>query len=284
MPKQIVAIDSQRLDAMQNCAFYYDTKFNKSLVSINTPHYIERGSLIHEMLAVYYNLRKHRSRWMQNGKTYRDIVNSCIIAGRHKANKMQLALAEVEETISVFQQYVDHWENDGWDNILGVENVGSKVLWEDDDLIILYEVKIDLILRISSMIIPIDHKSLSSRRDPNELSNQFKGYCWFVGGHNLIVNEIGFQKTVKPVDKFRRHTLSFPQAIIEEWIENTVFWVKQSLSLQLAKIAPRNYTSCDKFSGCEMKRICIAEPGDLREYRIREGYKERVWDVGANHL
>jgi len=197
---------------------------------------------------------------------------------------MQLDIAEVEETIHIFGQYTDHWENDGWDNIIDVEAVGSKKIYEDDNLIILYEVKIDLIPEIGGMKIPVDHKHSSSRRDPNELSNQFKGYCWFLGSNNLIVNEIGFQKTVKPVDKFRRHVLSFPHAIIEEWKENTIFWVKMQLHYDEANTHPRNYTSCDKFSGCELKAVCKAEPGDLRNHKLSQGFKERVWDVGKEHL
>lgn len=282
--KKIVAIDSQKLDAIQSCSYFYNTKFVQNLVPINTPMYLERGGLLHEMLSVYYNCRKYRARWRQNKKSHADVVNSAIITGRHFANKMQIDISEVENTIDVFRQYCDHWENDAWDNILGVEQVGAKILYDSDDLTILYEVKIDLILQMGNAIVAVDHKHSSSRRDPNELSNQFKGYCWFLGTNNFIVNEVGFQKTVKPVDKFRRHTLSFPQAIIDEWRDNAIFWIRQQLAYDKEGYRPRNYTSCDKFSGCDLKHICLAEPGDLRNYRLRQMFTERKWDVGGKHL
>src|ERR1700676_4080391 len=129
--KKIYVIDTQRLDAIQSCAYLYYTKFQRNLVPVSIPLYLERGGLIHDMLKVYYNLRKYRSRWSQNNRTYRDVVESCITAGRSLANKLQMDISEVEETVHVFLQYTDHWENDGWDNILGVEKVGSKILYED---------------------------------------------------------------------------------------------------------------------------------------------------------
>lgn len=282
--KRIVALDSQRLESIQNCMCFYNYRFNQSLVPINTPDYLERGGLIHHMIAEYYILRKYQDRWYINNKSYRDIVNICITVGRHQALQLSLDISEVENTIEVFKQYVDLWENDGWHNIVGVEQVAAKILYDSIDLTILYEAKIDLILRINGMLIPVDHKHSSSRRDPNQLSNQFKGYCWILGVNNLIVNELGFQKTIKPVEKFRRHMLSFPDAILEEWKLNTIFWVKFMLSCEDNKLYPRNFSSCDKFSGCDFRHICSAEPGDLREYRLRKDFKEKVWDIGGKHL
>lgn len=284
MPKKIVAVDSQRLDGMQFCSFFYNTKFNRNLVPSQVPEYLERGGLIHEMLSTYYKLKKYRQRWGQNKKTYADIIDSCINVGRYFGNKMQLDVAEVLYTIEIFKQYTSYWENDDWNNIVSVERVGSKVLFEDDDIIILYEGKIDLVLKIGNELIPIDHKHSGSRRDPNQLANQFKGYCWLLGTNNCIVNEIGFQKTVDAKDKFRRHTISYSDNIISEWINNTVLWIKHQLGLEELGLAPRNYTSCDKYSGCDYKHICLSDPGEFREFKLHKDFVERIWDVGGKHL
>ena len=284
MPQKIVAIDSQRLESMASCARIFDNKFNKNLVPLITPDYLERGSLIHEMLAVYYNLRMHRENWKSNGKTYRDICESCIKAGRFKGHSMSLAISEIEYTIDIFNQYTDLWENDGWDNIEAVEKSGSKILYTSDNLIILYEVKIDLILKEKNKLRGVDHKHSQSRRDPNELSNQFKGYCWFLETDEFIVNEVGFQKTVKPVDKFRRHPLLYSKEIIDEWRESVIYYVNLALEWERMGIYPPNYTSCDKFSGCDFKDICKAVPGEYRQFMLNKNFKERTWDVGKEHL
>ena len=284
MSQQIVAIDSQKLESISACSRLFDYKFNKHYRLINTPDYLERGGLIHEMLCTYYKLRKHRSRWIGNRKSYQDIVSSCVKVGRYFGNKMQLDIAEVEYTIEIFQQYADLWENDGWDNIISIEQVASKVLYESSDLIILYEGKIDLVLKLGLNIIPVDHKHSQSRRDPNELSNQFKGYCWLFGVENFLVNEIGFQKTIKPVDKMRRHVLSFTSEIISEWVESVIYYTKLALEWERMSYYPPNYSGCDKFSGCEFKDVCKSQPGEYRLYKINKEFREEKWDIGEKHL
>ena len=284
MPKKIVAIDSQKLDAMQLCGFFYDTKFGENLVPREVATYLERGSLVHKMLETYYKLKNYRSRWYQNNKNYADIIESCVTVGKHFGNRMQLDIDEVLYTIDVFRQYAAFWENDDWNDIRAVESVGSKILYDDEKITILYEVKIDLIIRSAGMILPVDHKHSASRRDPNELANQFKGYCWFLGSNNMVVNEIGFQKTIPPKDKFRRHVMSFSDAIIEEWRQNTISTVRLKISLDEAGIKMKNFTSCYKYSGCELRHVCIADPGEFRDFKLKRDFVERIWDVGAQHL
>src|SRR6266568_1514206 len=269
MPKKIVAIDSQKLDGMQACAYLYNLKFIKHLTPKETPDYFERGSLIHHGLQMLYNLKQNRSRWLQNNKNYSDVINSCITAMRHKALNLGLEASEVERVIDAFIQYADFWENDDWADsvIFGVERSFSKVLYDSEDLCIAYEGVIDLVIRKNGMLIPVDHKTVSSRREPNNLSNQFRGYCWFLDSHQVIINDIGLQKTLKPSDKFKRHVIQYSTATLEEWRENTIFWVKLTEGLKDANQFPRNFTSCDKYSGCQFRDLCTKDP-EVREFDI----------------
>ena len=284
--KRIVAVDSQKLDAIMACMYLYKLRFGViegGLQPLQTPDYFERGGLLHDMLEPYYKMKKYRSRWLQNNHTHADIVEICIYIGRVKATKMQLDIAEIEMVIDTFRQYVEHWENDGWSNIISVERVGAKVLYNSEDLCILYEFKVDLVLSMSGVIIPVDHKSAKSKRDPNELSNQFKGYCWGLDANHLIVNEIGFQKTLKPVDKFRRHDLHYSASMLDEWVQNAIWWVKHAIDLIDREAYPKNYTSCDKYSGCDFRTICKADP-EVRDYKLQTLFEIKKWDVGEKHL
>ncbi len=283
--KKIVAVDSQKLEGMQQCAYFYKLKFVDNLVPRITPDYYERGSLMHHGLQVFYNLKANRSRWSQNNRTYPEIVQSCIVAMRHKAVKMSIPIEDIEKVIDSFIQYTDFWENDDWNdsNIFSVEKTGSKILYDSDDLTILYEVKIDLVTSNGPVLRPVDHKSVSSRRDPNELANQFKGYCWFLDSHSIIINEIGFQKTLKSSEKFRRHVIQYSQATIDEWKDNTIFWVRLMLGLIDSDKYPRNFTSCDKYSGCQFKELCLKDP-EVREHEINRLYEVKQWDVGKENL
>jgi len=291
-PKRIVAVDSQKLDALASCMYMYKLKFGTPDAAasgkqpIIVPDYFERGDLVHTLMEAYYKMKAHRSRWKQNKRTHADVVQAAINVARWKASKMALDIAEVEMVIDAFLQYAEHFENDNWtdSNIVFVEKVGSKVLYDDPTLLILYEVKIDMGLKLNGNLTPVDHKSAKARRDPNALSNQFRGYCWFLGANTLIVNEFGFQKTLKPAEKFRRLALQFSDSQLNEWAENAIFWVKNGLELIDRNYYPQNFTSCDKYSGCIFKpTICQADP-EVRDYKLQQFFKDRTWDVGGAHL
>jgi hypothetical protein len=283
--RKIVAVDSQKLDAMMFCAYLYKMRFIDNLVPKNAPDYFEKGGLLHHGLDTFYNLKRYRSRWLQNNKTYADIVQSCVVAMRHKALSMNLSLGDVETVIDAFIQYTDFWENDDWrdDNIIAVEKVYSRLLFESPELVILYEGKIDLIRKTGTKLVSVDHKSVSSRRDPNELSNQFRGYCWLLDTNEIIINEVGFQKSLKAADKFRRHVIQYSQATLNEWRENAIFWIRLMLGLIETDKFPMNFTSCDKYSGCQFKDMCVRDP-EVREHMISQLYEIRTWDVGAQNL
>ncbi len=129
---------------------------------------------------------------------------------------------------------------------------------------------------------PVDHKSSKRRGEIISLSNQFIGYAWLLGTHNVMVNKIGFQKTLKPSERFTRATLSYTSDVINEWAENAVFWIKLQRHHDETGNYPRNYTSCDKWGGCVYRPICETERG-ARDYKIRQLFdvKEVKWDVGA---
>lgn len=282
--KRIIAADSQRLDAICACPRLYSFRFGTPEMPTgwapnDAPAYREKGSLQHIMLETYYTLRKYRYRWALNKRTHADIVQICINVGRTMAIKMQLDLTEVEIGVETFKQYAEYWQNDGWDNILAVEEVGSKILYEDDEVIILYEVKMDLVLKLQNTILPVDHKTTKSHRDPNELANQFKGYCWFMGVNNMMVNEIGFQRTYEPSKKFLRHVLSYPQDLIDEWREQAIYWILQADAHERMNHFPPNYTSCDKYSGCDYKLVCSSDRS-VRDRKLRTHFSEQTWDVG----
>lgn len=285
--KKIIAVDSQKLDSMMACTYQYTKKFGVSpdqpgLMLLQTPDYFERGGLMHAMFDPYYTMKKYRSRWSQNKRTYMDVINSCVTIGRHFSKKLELDIAEIEMCIDTFMQYTDFWENDSWNDIIAVENVGSKILYDSPDILILYEYKVDLILRLNGRITPVDHKSAKSHREPNYLSNQFRGYCWALDCNNIIVNEVGFQKTKPPSEKFKRQLLSYSDSVINEWREDAIYWILHTVDLIEREKYPRNVTSCDKFPKCPfLENICAQDP-DIRDFKILQNFQPKIWDVGAS--
>ena len=247
------------------------------------PDYFERGDLVHTMLEQLYKLKKYRSNWKLNKKTYQDVVQSCITVGRHKARKMSIDIIDIENVVTNFISYCDFWENDGWDNIKFIEQTGAKILYEDDNLVVLYEVKIDLGVILSGRLTPVDHKSTKARKDPNVLSNQFKGYCWFTGTNEMIENDFGLQKTLAPAQKFIRQRVSFSDSQLLEWKENAIWWIRWAVDLMNKDQWPQNFTSCDKYAGCLYKEVCKADP-DIRDFKLQQFFKAKGFEVGKDNL
>lgn len=282
MDKLIVAVDSTKLNTLQLCARKHNWVFNNAVSPLAKPDYLERGSLIHHMMQVYYVLRKYRTRWQQNHRTHEDIINICIRVGEYFAIKMQLEVEEVTSIIFQFQEYCRFYEHDGWDNIVSVEQSGSLLLHEDEKIIILWDIKPDLVLQLSNGLIAVDHKTAKQRKEPAKIANQFMGYCWALGINNICVNKIGFQKTLKPQERFNRYTLSYANDVLEEWKDNTVWWIKQLLSHVDADYWPANFTSCDKYAGCVFQSVCVKERV-AREYELMKSFEiSDHWDVGRN--
>lgn len=280
MDKAIIAVDSTKLNVLQLCARKYAMVFRDNLSPLSKPDFLERGDLIHKMLATYYVMRRSRSRWTQNNRTHDDVVKACLRIGEHFAIKMQLNMDSVDETFFQFNEYCKHYEHDGWDRIIAVEQVGSAVLYEDEHLVIVYEIKPDLVLQLDNGLIVVDHKTAKQRKEPSKLANQFMGYPYVLGINNICINKIGFQKTLKPAERFQRYTLSYANDVLAEWKDNTVWWIKQLLKHIDEDFWPANFTSCDKWGGCVFEHVCMKER-IAREYELQRSFEvSEHWDVG----
>jgi hypothetical protein len=281
MSKKIIAVDSQKLSMVQMCGYKYDLTFNRSVIPAEKQDFFEKGDLMHKMMQTYYSMHKYTQRW-PNSFTRDKIFKIIERVGEWYAIQKSLPQDEIEECIWVFGQYLDYY----WGErsvTLAVEQVASKMLYEDDELAILYDAKIDWICSLgNSPILPVDHKTSSRRGNTIAISNQFMGYCWILGVSNIMVNKIGFQKTVKPADKFTRPIMSYPLGVIDGWVKNSVYWIKQILQYEEQQFWPQNFTSCDKYSGCIFHDLCEAPP-ETRAAQIAANFDIRPepWDVGA---
>jgi PD-(D/E)XK nuclease superfamily len=303
MIQKIIAADSQVLNSVQYCSRATQYTHEMQLRSASTPDYIEKGDLLHRMLEVYYNLRKYKLRWSSNSMrrdlgpvTHADVVDICVRVGRYFLHKMQLDLNDAEYLIDTFREYCAFRADDRWDRIIAVEGTGGFVLFENEEYKIYYQVKIDLILELDNMpICGVDHKSTSRRQQdviapdgstfaPEQLLNQFIGYCAFLGTNNFIKNEIGLQKTLKPKDKFIRKLLSYTNDNIAEWKAESAWWLIRAEREKSLGFYPRNLTSCDKFGGCTFRPVCRSDRS-IRDTKLLTMFDvKKKWDVGISGL
>jgi PD-(D/E)XK nuclease superfamily protein len=292
MSQKILSIDSQILNTYQSCARKCNYSFVQNLHPPDKEEALERGDLMHKMLEVYYSLYLNEidlntpvwKEVIEAGiqfdieKNHSSIRDLSIAIGRYFSTKMSLPFEEIEETIFQFREYCNYYEHDSW-NPLAVEQVGSKILFENEDFKFIYNFKVDLVAEQGKIVAPFDHKTSRRRSEPSSLSNQFIGYCYGLGLNNIVVNKIGFQKSLSPQQRFNRFILTIDDARINEWIENTIHWCMRIIESEETDSWPMNLTSCDKYSGCIFAPLCETDP-ETRLYKIERDFKvEKPWDV-----
>lgn len=303
-PKKNIIMDATTLSSLMSCGRYYDIRFNHQLVSSRgKSNSLEIGSLIHKILEVYY---KH----MINGFPRAASIGQAMTAGRmyidgcpqcaNILNEKPACGHEVEEypgmtntpenssgyttgwsfALDTCLKYFDVYKNDAFIP-LAVEDVRGSVLYEDDEIRILWKAKFDLIIDTNQIgIVSMDHKTFKQRRDKSSLSNQFLGQALLLNARNVIVNKIGLQSTVKVEERLTREVISFSADRLEEWkTEILPYYAYKFIQFNETGYWPPDYTHCDTMFGpCPYKPVCEADRG-MREEELRLNFtKTTEWN------
>ena len=289
MSKRVLAADSQVLNTVMACGRKTKLEFTLNLRPLKKAEALEKGDLMHRMLHPYYYGRIRDPRphhlFMANdkfeqvehpyarfiGMPHKELVDTCSEIGKLASFDMDLEPEYRNECIKQFREYAFHFADDGW-YALEVEQSFVRTLYEDEDLRIDYEGIVDLVADGPMGKIAVDHKTASRREVPSDLSNQFMGYCWALDLPRLIVNRIGFQKTVPAKERFQRIVMNYPEGRIAEWQYWAVYWLKVYAFYMENDVWPPNFTSCDKYSGCIFQPVCTRIP-EAREFTMQTKYK-----------
>ena len=68
-----------------------------------------------------------------------------------------------------------------------------------------------------------------------------------------------------------------PRAILDEWLADTKWWVKQAREYAIAGYWPRNDKSCDKFGGCPLRAVCGVSPSH-RQAWLDQDFEHHEWN------
>jgi hypothetical protein len=295
--KKNVILDSQILTSLMNCGRLSDFRFNHNFLSINgKSNSLECGSITHVFMEYYYkSIIKGVGReeakgfafaaaemYIQGCQGCRDFVSSpeqpkpsCghkprEFPGVHNTPKDSEGYKTGWQwVLDTCEQYCIHYKNDHWVP-LETEVVKSKILYEDDEIRILWKAKLDLVADTNQGIYPVDHKTMKQRRDTCSMNNQFMGQCLIMNTRNVFINKIGFQISLKPEDKFTRPPLSYSAARLFEWQSETLpYYAKLLLMYSETEHFPPNFTNCEgKYGNCPFLSVCESDPG-MREEEIK---------------
>jgi len=240
-PKKNVILDATSLSSMMSCGRFYDLRMNHRFTSSKgKSNSLEVGTLIHKVFEVFY---KHTingfprtvaiGQAMTAGQLF---VTGCPFCADGTDTKPQCGhepgeypgmtnTPEMSEKYTVgwsfalktCEQYFDFYKGDAFIP-LSAEQVKGEILYEDDEIRVLWKAKFDLIIDTNQIgIISMDHKSFKQRRDKSTLSNQFMGQCMLLKSRQVIVNKIGLQTTLPIQERLIREVVSFSADRLIEW-------------------------------------------------------------------
>jgi len=290
--KKNIILDATMLSTIMSCPRLTDFRFNHNLYSIGgKSNSLEVGSIVHIFLEYFYkgiiNGAK-REQAVQLGfaaaETYIRGCPTCTgfspsievakpICG-HKANEFPGVKNTPKESetkpkrigwhyaLDTCDQYQMYYRNDHWIP-LEIEVVKGEVLYEDDEIRILWKAKLDSVFDTNDGIFPCDHKTMSQQRDTNTMNNQFKGQCMIQRTNKVFINKIGFQSSLKPEEKFHRKPIHYSNSRLLEWQGQTLpYYAKLLLMYAETGYWPPNYTNCEgKYGNCAFyEHVCQDDP------------------------
>lgn len=290
-----VVLDATTLNAYLVCEEFLNLRHNHNLVPLSGPgDNLEKGLMMHHILETYYLAkREHLNRETANqlamatGMLYTTgceqcIKNECLIHKNNPYKGLQsIKIDDAHYVIHTFQQYEEFWKNDSW-RTLDVEYVVGAVIYEDDEISLLWKAKCDWLVETDEAFgVSVDHKTASRREDVNSLDNQFIGQCVVTKQTKMFRNVIGFQSSLKPNEKFTREAVNYTKDRMAEWILEMASYAYDIVALQESGRYRHKFTSCKrKYGDCIFRRICEGNPSD-RQRLIEAQFRiaDRVWDI-----
>jgi hypothetical protein len=277
MSKANIVLDASKYDTFELCPQRYHNRYNLNLTAPVKAKQLDRGTVAHVAAEVYYE-------GLQKGIPYQDCVVAALSSIRAAGViSSDLEPEEIERIIDVMEEYFDYWRvADQNFQIVEVEKPFLYILHEDDEVRIAMAGKIDLVTSDNQYEnCPMDHKTQDRSREPQRMSNQFKNYCYALKSNYIVVNQIGFQKTLKPHEKFKRPRLSYDPLIFKQWKDNVVRNLMWYLQCVADNIWPMNETSCDKYNRqCEYYEVCDSSGQQAKEYKLATSFaRTDPWDV-----
>jgi hypothetical protein len=264
-PKKNIILDATMLSTIMSCGRLADFRFNHHFQAVDgKSSSIEMGSIVHTYLENYYKA-------IITGRTRQDAHGDAFVLASVYSQSDEVNNTSDDDkalALNTCELYHEQYKNDSWIP-LEVEVVKQEVLYTDDEIRIMWKAKLDTIFDTPAGIIPVDHKTMKQRRDSTTLNNQFIGQCILMKTRLMFINKIGFQKSLKPNDRFTRVAMNFTSDVLMEWQSEILpHWAYQYLSWHESGYWAPNYTHCEnKYGFCQFKSICEADR-NMRESLI----------------
>lgn len=274
-----IALDATMLDTFVSCPAKFNYRFNLNKQSPEKAAPLDRGSLLHKGLEPYFKA-------LQQKKSFEEAL-SCGIQGFDlTATESDLEPEKIRFYRATLIENINYWRHkDAYFEILAVESPFAYELYSDTYMRITMIGVIDLLVNEGRYErLPYDHKSYERDYPVRRKTNQFCNYVNALKSNYLIVNRIGLQTSYPPEKKHKRVPLSYDELFLEQWVNNTIKWIKSYVECAVENDWPLNDTSCDKYNRlCEYYDICDTSGVEGKIYKLNANFRDADrWDVAKS--
>lgn len=277
-----IVLDATMFDTFLSCPqkFYIRHVLNRVPPAPAKP--LDRGGLIHLGFEAYYRSLQIKPQWDEAMNAMSEAYDLAV-AGMSETTLTPEETNYIKECM--IQSCNVHRSTDLQYEILAVEESFMYELYEDDLMRIIMIGKIDLLVNYQNYkAMPIDHKSYERDFPVHRKTNQFQNYAYATNSNYLLVNRVGMQKSIKPIEKHKRTMLSYDPLILNQWRDNVIKWSKYYMECAALNSWPLNDTSCDKFNRlCEYYQICDSSGSEAKTHKLNMYFREAPkWDVSQS--
>lgn len=278
--RRVVTLNSHALDNYCRCPAAYGYADVMHIEPAKTYRPFLRGQVITNVLAEYY------WRKLQKGKLNFSDIEEC--AGLIDDNE---DLDEESKAVifARFHSYALHYKDEHWIPLAveknklveHTENHGtgfSKILYESDYVVFIWEGEPDLIVRCSSRdktVLVVDHKHESRFNDLYMYQNQFLGYAWGTESANCCINYFNIKSSGDASEWFRRRTVNYSRDKLQSWRKDTLFWFYKIMLARKNKEYMKSWQCEGKYGTCQFHPICEQTHDFIKADIIKRQYKKR---------
>jgi len=252
----ILRLDSHMLSDFQRCKELGNLAHIQGWKTQEVKQGMTRGTRWHRLMEFRAEFKNKRISW-------NEVITQSI--GYLAADGV--SMEEIAFFIGKLSQYQVKWEEEE-NNYEFIDNeVGfSKILYENDEVLFIYEGKIDALLKISGKLTVGDHKTQhpgfsSHRYDLPGYSNQFMGYCWAAKTSNVMIDYTSWSDPKNKISDrtFRREFHPLDPQLIKRWKESTIrsYWDtliairSNEFHLEFPHRCDSRYGMCEFFNVCQ---------------------------------
>ena len=271
MPKFTLALNSHALSHFQECEAKFLYNDIIGLEPISRSKAMERGTEVAKWLQLYYYAKIRARRQKCESKKFEAALLNPFLWPARFDRRLNFSREDAYGLYSALMAYRSNYTSD-WEPI-AVEKGFSKILYEDDENLFVYEGRPDLIAKTrQGELVIVDHKTQGQTYSLYPFNNQAIGYIWAFEANQFVYNYINF-KTKIPT--FRREPFTFTDEQINVWKANTLKWFWRVKSA-MGRVEYLPSLHCEgKYSTCQFVRICEQPRQEIQAWIAQSQFRKR---------